>query len=153
MQSSIRNSAEGARQGQVESNTRPSPALRLQHLYGGGCPFSDDQDLCTPVGSFWCERSEDYSLRDSIKISASCLFSFLLLLGNDGLIRRWLEWVAMKNETLKSTTVRFTESDLELVESLQEKLGLGMIHVIRLAIRRLAENENLLPFPATPKKR
>jgi antitoxin component of RelBE/YafQ-DinJ toxin-antitoxin module len=59
----------------------------------------------------------------------------------------------MKNETLKSTTVRFTESDLELVESLQEKLGLGMIHVIRLAIRRLAENENLLPFPATPKKR
>lgn len=58
----------------------------------------------------------------------------------------------MKNETLKSTTVRFTQSDLELVESLQEKLGLGMIHVIRLAIRRLAENENLLPFPATSKK-
>ena len=59
----------------------------------------------------------------------------------------------LKNEKLKSTTVRFTESDLHLVESLQEKLGLGMIHVIRLAIRRLAENENLLPFPAAPKKR
>ena len=58
----------------------------------------------------------------------------------------------MKNEKLKSTTVRFTESDLHLLESLQEKLGLGMIHVIRLAIRRLAESENVLPFPGAPKK-
>jgi hypothetical protein len=58
-----------------------------------------------------------------------------------------------KNKNLKSTTVRFTKSDLHLVESLQEKLGLGMIHVIRLAIRRLAESENLLPFPAASKNR
>jgi hypothetical protein len=51
----------------------------------------------------------------------------------------------MRKEKLKSTTVRFTDSDLHLIEGLQEKLGLGMIHIIRLAIRRLAENENLLP--------
>ena len=55
---------------------------------------------------------------------------------------------AMKDEKLKSTTVRFTNSDLHLIECLQEKLGLGMIHVIRLAIRRLAESENLLPLPS-----
>ena len=50
----------------------------------------------------------------------------------------------MKNEKLKSTTVRFTNSDLQLINALQEKLGLGMIHIIRLAIRRMAEAENLL---------
>ena len=50
----------------------------------------------------------------------------------------------MRNEKLKSTTVRFTESDLHIIDRLQEKLGLGMIHVIRLAIRRLAENEELV---------
>jgi hypothetical protein len=59
----------------------------------------------------------------------------------------------MKNENLKSTTVRFTDSDLYLIECLQEKLGLGMIHVIRLAIRRMAESENLLPAPSALKKR
>ncbi len=59
----------------------------------------------------------------------------------------------MKNEKLKSTTVRFTDSDLDLIECLQEKLGLGMIHVIRLAIRRMAESENLLPSPSIPEKR
>jgi antitoxin component of RelBE/YafQ-DinJ toxin-antitoxin module len=58
----------------------------------------------------------------------------------------------MKNEGLKATTVRFTDSDLHLIDRLQEKLGLGMIHVIRLAIRRLAESENL-PLLSTPKKR
>ena len=52
----------------------------------------------------------------------------------------------MKKEKLKSTTVRFTDSDLQLIELLQQKLGLGMIHVIRLAVRRLAESENLLSF-------
>jgi hypothetical protein len=51
----------------------------------------------------------------------------------------------MKNEKLKSTTVRFSDSDLHLIERLREKLGLGMIHIIRLSIRRLAESENLLP--------
>jgi len=58
----------------------------------------------------------------------------------------------IKREKLKSTTVRFTDSDLHLIDRLQEKLGLGMIHVIRLAIRRLAESENLLSVPPTPKK-
>jgi hypothetical protein len=61
--------------------------------------------------------------------------------------------MVMKNEKLKSTTVRFTDSDLHLVASLQDKLGLGMIHVIRLAIRRLAESENLQPLPSASKKR
>ena len=51
----------------------------------------------------------------------------------------------MKTDKLKSTTVRFTNSDLHLIDCLREKLGLGMIHIIRLAIRRLAESENLLP--------
>jgi hypothetical protein len=59
----------------------------------------------------------------------------------------------MKNEKLKSTTVRFTDADLYLVDCLREKLGLGMIHILRLAIRRLAENENLLPSSSAPKKR
>jgi len=59
----------------------------------------------------------------------------------------------MKNEKLKSTTVRFTESDLSVIDSLQQKLGLGMIHIIRLAIRRLAESENLPSSPLVPKKR
>jgi hypothetical protein len=59
----------------------------------------------------------------------------------------------MKTDKLKSTTVRFTNSDLHLIDCLQEKLGLGMIHIIRLAIRRLAENENLLPSNSAPSKR
>jgi hypothetical protein len=67
--------------------------------------------------------------------------------------RRLQELRVMKNEKLKSTTVRFTDSDLHVIDRLQEKLGLGMIHVIRLAIRRLAESENSPPSPATPKKR
>jgi hypothetical protein len=61
--------------------------------------------------------------------------------------------ILMKNEKLKSTTVRFTDSDLHLIDCLQEKLGLGMIHIIRLAIRRLAENENLLPSNSALNKR
>jgi hypothetical protein len=61
--------------------------------------------------------------------------------------------ILMKNDKLKSTTVRFTDSDLHLINRLQEKLGLGMIHIIRLAIRRLAENENLLPSNSALTKR
>jgi hypothetical protein len=53
----------------------------------------------------------------------------------------------MRKDKLKSTTVRFTDSDLEIIACLEDKLGLGMIHVIRLAIRRLAEIENVLAFP------
>jgi len=58
----------------------------------------------------------------------------------------------MKNENLKSTTVRFTDSDLYIIDCLQEKLGLGMIHVIRLAIRRMAEHEKLQLSPAPARK-
>jgi len=50
----------------------------------------------------------------------------------------------MRNDKLKSTTVRFSESDLHIIACLQDKLGLGMIQVIRFAIRRLAEIENVL---------
>jgi len=57
----------------------------------------------------------------------------------------------MRTEKLKSTTVRFTDSDLHLIDSLQDKLGLGMIQVIRLAIRRLAEIENIDPWPSCRK--
>jgi hypothetical protein len=58
----------------------------------------------------------------------------------------------MKDEKLKSTTVRFSESDLRIITRLQDKLGLGMIQVIRLAIRRLAEIENVLTSPLSHKK-
>lgn len=57
-----------------------------------------------------------------------------------------------RNDKLKSTTVRFTDSDLEIITCLEDKLGLGMIHVIRLAIRRLAEIENVLASPPPRKK-
>ena len=59
----------------------------------------------------------------------------------------------MKKDKLQSTTVRFTESDFYLIKRLQEKLGLDMFHVIRLAVRHLAENENLLSSTSGPKKR
>jgi hypothetical protein len=63
------------------------------------------------------------------------------------------ELTVMKNEKLKSTTVRFSDTDLHLIDRLKQKLGLGMIHIIRLAIRRLAESENLLPSNSAPGKR
>jgi len=44
---------------------------------------------------------------------------------------------------LKPTTVRFTTEDLRIIEQLECKLGLGMVQVIRLAIRRLAQLENI----------
>ena len=91
---------------------------------------------------------------DTVEVSAhnrpDCLS---MLLSNDSPIVRLRESGAMKNEKLTATTVRFTDSDLHHIDRLQEKLGLGMIHIIRLAIRRLAEAENLLPLPSTPKKR
>jgi hypothetical protein len=46
---------------------------------------------------------------------------------------------------LKSTTVRFTSEDLHIIKQLQRRLGLGMVQVIRLAIRRLAQLENIRP--------
>jgi len=58
----------------------------------------------------------------------------------------------MHTDKLKSTTVRFTDSDLRLLDSLQDKLGLGMIQVIRLAIRRLADIENVAGSPPTHEK-
>ncbi len=76
-----------------------------------------------------------------------------MLSGNDGPIVLMQELPLMKNDKLNSTTVRFSDSDLHLIDCLQEKLGLGMIHIIRLAIRRLAEIENLLSSPSVPRKR
>jgi len=58
----------------------------------------------------------------------------------------------MRTDKLKSTTVRFTDSDLRLIDCLQDKLGLGMIQVIRLAIRRLADLENVAGSPPAHKK-
>ena len=52
---------------------------------------------------------------------------------------------AMSKDKLESSTVRFTDSDLYLIASLRDKLGLGIGQVLRLAIRRLAELENVMP--------
>ena len=76
-----------------------------------------------------------------------------MLLGNDGPTVLMQESTVMKDEKLKSTTVRFSDSDLHLIDCLKQKLGLGMIHIIRLAIRRLAESENLLPSNSALDKR
>jgi hypothetical protein len=76
----------------------------------------------------------------------------MLLLGNEPAKDEAQNVWMVKSEKMKSTTVRFTDSDLRLIDSLQEKLGLGMVHVIRLAIRRLAEAENVLLLPSRPKK-
>lgn len=51
----------------------------------------------------------------------------------------------MENDRLKSRTVHFTDSDLHLIERLQDKLGIDLFHVVRLAVKNLAENENLVP--------
>ena len=48
-----------------------------------------------------------------------------------------------RKDKLKSTTVRFTNEDFQLLDRLQRRLGLGMVQVIRLAIRRLAQLENV----------
>lgn len=48
-----------------------------------------------------------------------------------------------RKDKLNSTTVRFTNEDLHILEQLERKLGLGMAQVIRLAIRRLAQLENI----------
>jgi len=90
---------------------------------------------------------------DLYEMPRGCLPAFSVLLGNDGQTALMQKLTVMKNEKLKSTTVRFTDSDLRLIDCLQEKLGLGMIHIIRLAIRRLAENENLVTSNSGPSKR
>jgi hypothetical protein len=51
--------------------------------------------------------------------------------------------MGQKKDKLKSTTVRFTNEDLQIINRLQRRLGLGMVQVIRLAIRRLAQLENV----------
>ena len=96
--------------------------------------------------------SEISSRRDIASISLRYRQALLLLLGNDLPHSERAEWWVIKGEKLKSTTVRFTDSDLRLIDSLQDKLGLGMVHVIRLAIRKLAEAENLLPVSSGLKK-
>jgi len=41
---------------------------------------------------------------------------------------------------LTSTTVRFIDEDLRLITKLKPKLRIGMIQVLRIAIRQLAAN-------------
>jgi len=41
---------------------------------------------------------------------------------------------------LTSTTVRFIDEDLRLITKLKRKLRIGMIQVLRIAIRQLAAN-------------
>ena len=95
-----------------------------------------------------------YSSRsDIVEIPSRYLSASSLCLGNDGRSSLMQKSTVMKNEKLKATTVRFTDSELRLIDRLRDKLGLGMIHIIRLAIRRLAENENLLPSNSALTKR
>ena len=56
----------------------------------------------------------------------------------------YFNWpMKQRKDKLKSTTVRFTREDLQIIEELEQRLGLGMVQVIRLAIRRLAQLENI----------
>jgi len=118
-----------------------------------------NRDWTAPASNFvrrlFCDAilTKYSSQCDIFEMSIRCLPASSLLLSNDGQSSLMQKSTVMKNEKLKSTTVRFTDSDLRLIASLQEKLGLGMIHIIRLAIRRLAENENLLPSNTAISKR
>lgn len=59
----------------------------------------------------------------------------------------------MKKEKLRSTTVRFTKEDVHIIELLQRRLGLGMVQVIRVAIRRLAQLESVALYSPKPEDR
>lgn len=59
----------------------------------------------------------------------------------------------MKKEKLRSTTVRFTKEDVHIIELLQRRLGLGMVQVIRVAIRRLAQLESVVLSSPKPEDR
>jgi hypothetical protein len=77
----------------------------------------------------------------------------LLLIGNDVRLGHHVKRKPMRTgDKLKSTTVRFTDADLLVINRLREKLGPGMIQIIRLAIRRLGEIENVLPPSSARKK-
>jgi hypothetical protein len=69
-----------------------------------------------------CSQAGEGRSRGTMNISTSC-----------PLVAVKIKETGMKNDKLKSTTVRFTESDLHIIACLQDKLGLGMIQVIRLA--------------------
>lgn len=49
----------------------------------------------------------------------------------------------VKDRLIKSTTVNFTSCDLTLLDKLQKKLGLSMIAIIRLGIRKLADENRI----------
>ena len=145
---------EGKGRGGLETSGlyRPCVLCAGYSMMGEACSFGY-QVLCTSpsdCGPMLTEISRN-TIPFRYRLAVSQLSSSLS--GIDRLIIPLEESRVMKNEKLKSTTVRFRDSDLYLIERLQEKLGLGMIHVIRLAIRRLAENENLLSSPTIPKKR
>ena len=133
-------------QGRSSTRNWTAPASRCRPVaLGGRYALSGIRYFCTAFVSVTQCIPKYSSQCDIDEMSSRCLQAFSLLLSNDGQSSSMQESSVMKNEKLKATTVRFTDSDLRLIESLQEKLGLGMIHIIRLAIRRLAENENLLP--------
>ena len=125
----------------------------MRSLNGGGY-FLSGMNISTSFAVGTVKHQQNYSRVDTVTIPFSCLFYLhSLLLSNDrqstGLYK---EAAMMRNEKLKSTTVRFTESDLHVIARLQDKLGLGMIQVIRLAIRRLAEIENVVASQPPRKK-
>lgn len=49
-------------------------------------------------------------------------------------------------------TVRLTESDLQIVSALSDKLGVGMTQIFRLAIRALATKEKVTINSVRPKR-
>jgi hypothetical protein len=149
----------GMAQGRVGRDLRLGLALPERHCsVGGGMPrgrnasFGQSSYFVYRIASLGAMLRENSWRCDIREISTSCLTLFYCSCAMTGQSSACNNGRPMKNENLKSTTVHFTESDLHLINALQEKLGLGMIHVIRLAIRRMAETESLLPIPPAPKK-
>lgn len=51
----------------------------------------------------------------------------------------------------KQTAIRFTAEDMALIEALQRKLGVNLSGLVRMAIRRLAEQEKIKPKKGAPR--
>lgn len=51
----------------------------------------------------------------------------------------------------KQTAMRFTGEDLAILDALKAKLGLSATDIMRLALRRLSELENVKPEKPKPK--
>jgi hypothetical protein len=118
---------------------------------GEGNGHQSPQDYVYTISACSCVKGKDCSQVDTAAIPIRCLdlvdcFAAMTFDFESSKTRM------MADDKLKSTTVRFTDSDLVVLNHLREKLGLGMIQVIRLAIRRLAEIENVLPLSPARKK-